>query len=135
VFSQNSSLRHPTAGRASLALLAAMMFNAEAYDGTHPETDPPRYVRNLAATSIAAFDSLDWIDAGLDFRERIEFRHNDLRRPFLATDENFLHRTRAYFGIREILDPFRFAVEFEDSRASNSEFAEDTRDFNKYELI
>ena len=155
MFSQNSSLRHPTAGRASLALLAAMMFNAEAYDtpsapaaaaptsyavkaksyGTHPETDPPRYVRNLAATSIAAFDSLDWIDAGLDFRERIEFRHNDLRRPFLATDENFLHRTRAYFGIREILDPFRFAVEFEDSRASNSEFAEDTRDFNKYELI
>ena len=77
MFSQNSSLRHPTAGRASLALLAAMMFNAEAYDkpsapavaaptsyavkaksyGTHPETDPPRYVRNLAATSIAAFDA------------------------------------------------------------------------------
>jgi len=103
--------------------------------GTHPETDPPRYVRNLARTGVAALSHLHWVDAGLDFRERYEFRENDIRRPFLATDHNFLHRTRAYFGVREVIDPLRFALEFEDARASNSEFARDTRDVNELELI
>ena len=80
--------------------------------GTQPETDPPRYVRNLAKTGVAAFKQLDWLDAGLDFRERYELRENDIRRPFLATDHNFLHRTRAYLGVRQIADPLRFALEF-----------------------
>ena len=103
--------------------------------GTQPETDPPRYVRNLAKTGVAAFKQLDWLDAGLDFRERYELRENDIRRPFLATDHNFLHRTRAYLGVRQIADPLRFALEFEDSRRSNTVYARDTRDVNEFELI
>lgn len=138
---------------AGLILTVGLALSAHAYDGatgaspprsyavkarsygTHPETDPPRYVRNLGGTGIAAFDGLDWLDAGMDFRERMEYRRDDLRRPFLATDENFLHRTRVFLGVRELLDPLRFAVEYQDSRASNSEFARDTRDFNEHELI
>lgn len=103
--------------------------------GTHPETDPPRYVRNLAKTGVSSLEHLDWIDAGLDFRERFERRDDDLRRPFLATDYNFLHRVRAYVGIRDIIDPLRFALEFEDARASNSVYPRDTRDVNELELI
>lgn len=102
---------------------------------TQPESDPPRYVRNLGKSGIAPLAGLDWLDAGLDFRERYEYRANDIRRPFLDTDHNFLHRTRAYVGIREIVDPLRVALEFQDSRRSHSVYPRDTRDVNEYELI
>ncbi|MBK6618350.1 MAG: alginate export family protein [Nitrosomonas sp.] len=102
---------------------------------THPESDPPRYVRNLAKTDIEAFKHLDWLDAGFDYRVRYELRDGDIRRNRLITDNNFLLRTRAYIGIRNIVDPFRFAVEFEDARAYNSNFPRDNRDWNKFELI
>lgn len=102
---------------------------------THPESDPPRYVRNLAKTDIEAFKHLDWLDVGLDYRVRYELRDGDIRRNRLITDNNFLLRTRAYVGIRNIIDPFRFAIEFEDARAYNSDFPRDNRDWNAFELI
>lgn len=103
--------------------------------GTHPESDPPRYVRNLAKTGIDAFKDLDWLDVGLDYRVRYELRDNDIRRNSLLTDHPVLLRTRGYVGIRNILDPFRMAVEFEDARGYNSEFPRDNRDWNPFELI
>lgn len=103
--------------------------------GTHPESDPPRYVRNLAKTEYEAFKHLDWLDVGLDYRVRYELRDGDIRRNRLLTDHPFLLRTRAYIGIRNILDPFRMAVEFEDARGYNSEFPRDNRDWNAFELI
>lgn len=102
---------------------------------THPESDPPRYVRNLAKTEYEAFKDLDWLDVGLDYRVRYELRDGDIRRNRLLTDHPFLLRTRAYIGIRNILDPFRMAVEFEDARGYNSEFPRDNRDWNTFELI
>lgn len=103
--------------------------------GTHPESDPPRYVRNLAKTEIDAFKNLDWLDVGLDYRVRYETRDNDIRRNSLLTDHPVLLRTRGYVGIRNILDPFRMAVEFEDARGYNSQFPRDNRDWNPFELI
>ena len=103
--------------------------------GTHPESDPPRYVRNLAKTGIDAFKDLDWLDVGLDYRVRYELRDNDIRRNSLLTDHPVLLRTRGYVGIRNILDPFRMAVEFEDARGYNSQFPRDNRDWNPFELI
>jgi len=103
--------------------------------GTHPESDPPRYVRNLAKTDIEVFKDLYWLNVGLDYRVRYELRNNDIRRNRLTTDHPFLLRTRAYVGITEILDPFRIAVEFEDARRYNGEFPRDNRDFNTFELI
>ncbi|MDP1559284.1 MAG: alginate export family protein [Nitrosomonas sp.] len=102
---------------------------------THPESDPPRYVRNLARTGIDTFKDLDWLDVGLDYRVRYELRDGDIRRNKLTTDNNFLLRTRAFIGIRNIVDPFRMAIEFEDARAYNSEFPRDNRDWNPFELI
>lgn len=103
--------------------------------GTQPESDPPRYVRPAQRTGVAALVDVDWLDLGLDFRERYERREDDLRRPHLITDHQFLHRTRAYVGVRERLDPLRFALEFEDARRSNGVFPRDTRDVNEHELI
>lgn len=103
--------------------------------GTKRESDPPNYVRNLSKTGISGTKNTNWLNVGLDYRIRYEHRHHDIRRTELTDDNPYLLRTRAYLGITEKLDPFRAAIEFEDARRTNSQFAEDTRDFNRNELI
>ena len=103
--------------------------------GTRRESDPPSYVRNLSKTGIKGSEKIDWFDVGLDFRSRFEVRRNDIRRPYLATDYPILLRTRAFLGIKNIIDPLRFAVEFEDAFKVNSQFPSDTKDFNRAEII
>lgn len=113
-----------------------------------PEPDPPSYVRKLSETPFEQFRDIDWLDVGLDHRMRFEYRENDYRvynktvagglevpayRP--DPDSIFLLRTRAYLGLHDILDPFRFAVEFQDSRAYNSIYPADNGTTNEFELI
>lgn len=112
-----------------------------------PEPDPPSYVRNLSRTQFEQFRDIDWLHVGLDFRTRYEYRENDYR-PWTDTssgaavqkyraepDNIWLLRTRAYIGIQDILDPFRFAVEFQDSRSYNSLYPNDNGTVNEFELI
>jgi len=113
---------------------------------TEPESDPPRYARNLSQTQFEQFKDVDWLDVGLDFRTRYEYRENDLRRRTnesggaLTTfrdkpDNLFLLRTRAYLGVKKILDPFRAVVEFEDARSYNGLYEKTNADINEFELI
>jgi len=103
--------------------------------GTKRESDPPAYVRNLSATGLRGTEALDWLDLGFEQRTRYEYRRNDLRRDQQVTDNPLLLRTRAYLGIRDILDPFRFAIELQDSRRYFSQFERDNRDVNTLEPI
>jgi hypothetical protein len=103
--------------------------------GTQREKDPPKYVRNLSDIGLDKLQKTDWLDVGLDYRSRFEIRHQDIRRPEITTDYPFLLRTRAYLGVKNIIDPFRFVVEFEDAHRVNSQFTPDDRDFNRAELI
>lgn len=103
--------------------------------GTQPETDPPRYVRTLSSTGIPMFRSLTWLEGGAQFRYRYEHRDNDLRRAGVTVDDPSLLRTRAYLGVKEIADPLRATVEFQDSRRYHSQFPRDDRDWNPYEFI
>lgn len=101
--------------------------------GTARESEPPSYVRNLGQQGYA---DLAWLDAGLDYRLRAEFRDDDIRRlQSVGLDDPLLLRTRAYLGIREVLDPLRVALEFEDARRHRSAFPKDERDVNEMELI
>lgn len=102
---------------------------------TTRDPDPPKYVRNASELGIDSLLNVNWLDVGLDYRFRYEYRDNDLRRPIGGLDQPLLHRTRAYIGIREILDPFRFAVELQDSRRENSRYDRDNRDVNEFDLI
>lgn len=104
--------------------------------GTLRENDPPGYVRN--GSSLAIFDKSDitWLQIGLDSRARFEWRHNDLRRQqSFNKDLPLLLRQRAYLGMINALDPFRFVIEFEDARRNNGNYPLDTRDANKVEII
>jgi hypothetical protein len=103
--------------------------------GTKRETPVPGYVRQADKTGIDALSELDWLDLGLDHRIRYEMRDDDVRRNVARTDNLFLLRTRAYFGIKNIIDPLRLAVEVEDARSGNGRFPKDNRDWNEVEPI
>ncbi|ATQ70716.1 hypothetical protein Ms3S1_p10580 (plasmid) [Methylosinus sp. 3S-1] len=111
-----------------------------------PQPDIPPYVRNLGKT-YEAFKGIDWLNIGFDSRVRFEYRQDDYR-PWLDTsvypaasrrkylpNSLWLERTRLYFGIQDILDPFRFVVEFQDSRAFNSIYEYQGQEINQNDLI
>lgn len=102
---------------------------------SNPESDPPSYVYQLNETGIENFKDFNWVDFGINYRMRTERRDNDFRRNENTLDTAFLSRTQVYFGIKNILDPFRFAVELQDSRVHNSKFPEHTRDENKLDFF
>jgi hypothetical protein len=108
--------------------------------GTGRETEPPRYVKQLNKTWLKDFDTfadIDWLDIGLDYRVRYEYRDNDFRRGRDTFDEPILLRTRGFVAIKNILDPLRFTLEVEDARRNHSQFTRefDTRDVNYIEPI
>ncbi|SCY19893.1 Alginate export [Nitrosospira sp. Nsp13] len=125
----------PLAVKPEASKKSTSYFQPSSSYSTQPESDPPRYVKTLSKTGIEAFKDITWLDVGLDHRTRYEFRSNDIRRTDLTLDQPFLLRSRAYVGIRELLDPFRGAIEFQDSRRYNGKFPHDDRDFNEHELI
>lgn len=139
---------HRLASWRVLALLSLTTF-AQAQESAKPSTfyrapksysttrdpDPPKYARHAADTGWDALKDAEWLDIGLDYRFRYEYRDDDIRRAQAGLDEPLLHRTRAYLGIHDALDPFRFAVEMQDSRRYNSNYERDNRDVNEFEII
>ena len=102
---------------------------------TNPDSDPPRYVRQLSDIGVEAFKDITWLDIGLEHRTRYEWRNNDIRRIEGGEDNPFFLRNRAWIGIKDILDPFRFAVEFQDSRIYNNKHAITDQERNEYDLL
>ncbi|MBS0299207.1 MAG: alginate export family protein [Proteobacteria bacterium] len=102
---------------------------------TNPDSDPPRYVRKLSDIGVEAFKDITWLEIGLESRMRYEHRHNDIRRIEGGNDDPFFLRNRAWIGIKDILDPFRFAVEFQDSRVYNNRFVPTDQERNEYDLL
>lgn len=108
--------------------------------GTGKETDPPRYVKQANKTWLKDYESfadINWLDLGLEYRARFEHRDNDFRRKDQNIDEPILLRTRAYLGVKDILDPLRFAVELQDSRRNHGDYTRDydTRDVNQADIL
>ncbi len=110
-------------------------YRAPSSYSTTRDPDVPKYAKPAPKTGASFLRDAHWLDIGLDYRLRAEYRDGDIRRDAPAIDEPLLHRTRGYIGIRDILDPFRFAFEFQDSRRTNGEFPKDNRDFNDWEPI
>jgi hypothetical protein len=102
------------------------------------DTEPPSYVKQLNKTWLNDKESLkgvDWIDLGLEYRLRYEYRDNDYRRQKETLDEPFLQRTKFYAAVKNKFDPIRVTVELQDSRRFNSQFLPDNRDINYFDMI
>lgn len=88
--------------------------------GANRVSDRPEYARLLQETARLngwqALESVDWLDAGVNSRFRYELRENDYRTPGMVSDDALFSQTLVYLGVREVMDPLRFAGEFEDSR-------------------
>ncbi len=117
------------------SLNAESFYRAPQSYSTTRDPDPPKYVRHAPETGIDFLRNAAWLDLGLDYRFRHEYRDDDIRRAQGGLDDPLLHRTRAYIGIHDVLDPFRFAVEMQDSRRYHSQYPRDNRDVNEFELI
>ena len=102
---------------------------------TTRDPDVPKYARPGDKLGFESLADAAWLDFGIDYRLRAEYRDDDIRRATAGLDEPFLHRTRAYLGIHDVLDPFRFAIELQDSRRYNGNYELDVRDVNQFELI
>lgn len=102
---------------------------------TTRDPDVPKFARPGDKLGLDFLKDATWLDFGIDYRLRAEYRDDDIRRPTAGLDEPFLHRTRAYLGIHDVLDPFRFAIELQDSRRYNGNYPLDNRDVNEFELI
>ncbi len=103
--------------------------------GTTREPEPPRYVRRLDQAGGPTYAQFSWLDLGFDHRSRFEYRRNDFRRARATLDTPLLLRTRAYLGVHDRFDPFRFRLELADSRRYFGKFPRDDRDFNEFEFI
>jgi len=96
--------------------------------------DLPLYVREFEPFWNPD-EKVDWLLFGMQHRTRYALR-DDFYRAGLASDqERFLLRTRGYLGIKDILDPFRFGVEFLDARLLSQEFADRVYDVDHADIL
>ncbi len=102
--------------------------------GVSNETEPPRYAKPLSELGLDSTEDLDWLIFGLKHRTRFEMRDDFTRRSF-EDDRKFLLRSQGYLGIQNILDPFRFGIEFMDSRSFNSPLPDLSRDTNENDFL
>ncbi len=103
--------------------------------GTNRILSPPSYAKMLSETGYRSFKDVKWMESGMDYRTRNEYRENDLRRADSEIDRPLLLRSRAYFAVKDKLDPFRFAFEVEDAQRMFSKYEIDDRDYNRAEPI
>jgi hypothetical protein len=120
-------------------ILSGSFYESPRSNSTTRDPDPPKYAGNFSQSWLSRIggiyrpQQLSWLDIGLDTRIRFEYRDNDLRSLNEAPDSSgrfssstqkklnqadnvFLQRTRLYLGVKEVIDPFLFAVEIADSR-------------------
>ena len=76
------------------------------------ETKWARYLKHMLRTP-------DWLDLGVEHRTRYEHMTNPFRRGEFGTNEQIPQRTRARLGLNG--GPFRFLVEYQDSRTHLNE--------------
>lgn len=105
--------------------------------GTNREPARPAYVRSIAEHGqdfgVAGLGHLDWLDVAVQQRTRYEHR-SDYYRAGLETGDQLLLRSRFYLGVRDVLDPFRFAVEFQDARRCGDAI-DDISNVNETEIL
>jgi len=106
--------------------------------GTSRVADRPRYARDLFpylnTLGLDAPPETKYLDFGIQQRTRFEMR-DDWFRENLQSSDQFLMRTRLFLGVKELLDPLRLAVEFQDSRRFGSNFSPNTSDINEADIL
>lgn len=96
--------------------------------------EPTSYARPLSEWGPDPLEPIDWLLFGIEQRTRYEYFDDDYVNN-LDRRQPFLMRSRAFLGIKDVLDPIRFGVEFQDSRAFNTKLPNSTQDVNEYDFL
>ena len=83
-------------------------------------SEVPEYAKPLCSGA-------PYLDFGLESRWRYEFRQNDYGSSALDADVAVVSRSLLYVGVREVIDPLRFAFEVQDARRFLTERAPDPK--------
>ncbi len=107
--------------------------------GVNRVAETPDYVHSLGGPAGRyGWDSLTevkWLDFGIESRTRYEHRWHDFTASGLLADDALVTRNLIYLGVKHVLDPLRFVVEFEDSRRFLSDRADNPNIENHAELL
>ena len=100
----------------------------------------PKYVSTLNDWSdrydlLGVTEGNDWLLLGLQHRSRIENFDNFYRISSLPSDGGYFSRHWFYLGVRDVLDPFRFTLELEDSRREGFDFPPSARQDNRTDFL
>ncbi|MDA7883647.1 hypothetical protein N9A90_02310 [Akkermansiaceae bacterium] len=119
VYMGGVALASSSAGQASVISSKAI--------GAKPSPELPKYVSTLNDWSdrydlLGVTEGNDWLLLGLQHRSRIENFDNFYRISSLPSDGGYFSRHWFYLGVRDVLDPFRFTLELEDSRREGFDF-------------
>jgi Alginate export len=112
--------------------------SGQEYAGVSRDPEPSlslRYKPYDRSPADYGVDGLDWLKFGLEYRVRYEHIDNAYRKTFKPNDDLVLMRSRVKIGIEEILDPFRFTLEFQDSREMGSDFPETTANVDEADFL
>lgn len=108
--------------------------------GAKPSPELPKYVSMLGDwveryNFLGVSEENDWLLLGLQHRSRIENFDNFYRVSSLPSDGGYFSRHWFYLGVRDILDPFRFTLELEDSRREGFDFPPSARQDNHTDFL
>lgn len=123
--------------------LAALPGGPALGDDAGPIRFDPINSRAVAAVRTASLPDyvtdgdgqINWLDFGVESRSRIEWRDQNYQTPDLISEDAFYQRSLLYLGIHDVIDPLRFAAEFEDSRRGLSDRPESAGEQNHTELL
>lgn len=101
---------------------------------TSRSEEPASYARPISEWGYDPLEPVDWLLFGVEQRTRYDYFDDDYTKD-LTRSQPFLMRSRSFLGIQDILDPFRFGVEFQDSRAFNTKFPDSTQDVNENDFL
>ncbi|MBL9151416.1 MAG: alginate export family protein [Verrucomicrobiales bacterium] len=137
---------HILSGLVSLVLVLPLLRGADS-DGpfvtkaaaANRVSATPDYVQSLAEAAqmweVPSWKRLDWLDFGVSHRDRYEVRDQDYRTVDLISEDVLYDQTLLYLGIRELIDPLRFGVEFQDARRFFSDRSESANEANHTEIL
>lgn len=96
--------------------------------------EPVDYAHPLSYWGDESAPLPSWLLFGVEQRTRYEY-FDDSYLFDLQRYQPILMRSRAFLGVREIIDPVRFGVEFMDSRAFNNLDRDRVQDVNEYDFL
>lgn len=96
--------------------------------------EPVDYAHPLSRWNQDGVSLPSWVLFGMEQRTRFDLFDDSYLYDF-ERNHAFLMRSRAYLGIREIIDPLRFGVEFQDSRSFDSIVQDVTTERNENDFL